>query len=134
MILSGSQLFKLLGTASCIYTCTLCVLQVDFPAVTICSPGRMQLSQEAAYYNLFLNFLKEERSLDLQLNGFQVANIVNNVSDGENTVVLRIPEAVCESHSHTCCPFGNYMRQPVCERHISAMFHIQTVSHTGQNN
>ena len=32
-------------------------MQVDFPAVTICSTGRTQSNLEAAFYNLFYNFL-----------------------------------------------------------------------------
>jgi hypothetical protein len=52
----------------------MCLFQVDFPAITICTQGRIEENLEVGFYNQFLEFLNENnKSVDISAISFRRA-------------------------------------------------------------
>ncbi len=54
-------------------------LQIDFPAVTICSPGRHKQGIADGFFGLFVAFLKG-KNISLPIAANKLANYMRNVS------------------------------------------------------
>ena len=52
---------------------------MEFPAVTICAPGWSETPLNAAFYNLFLEYLQEKKPFpDGIFSGFDIEYYLNN--------------------------------------------------------
>jgi hypothetical protein len=54
------------------------LLQVDFPAITICGSGRIDANLESGFYNLFQTFLRE-RNIEIPWSPIEFARQVQEV-------------------------------------------------------
>jgi len=57
-------------------------LQVDFPAVTICSPGTSNENLESGFYRLFLSFLDENDEI-LDISPYAVSALLKKVLNSD---------------------------------------------------